>query len=105
MSRHCLLAPIFLSVISLAACAHTQTSAAVPRSVFVVEAPPPGCVKIGEVKGVGGGDQRAIEDALAQAAERGATHIVLGTPDLNVTDGLTTVVDGTLFDCPSAAAE
>lgn len=57
------------------------------------------------MEGVGGGDERAIADAKERAARFGATHMVLGTPDLNVNDGLTTVVDATLFDCPPPGAE
>jgi len=73
--------------------------------VLVVTTRPPYCWKVGSVEGVGGGDERAIADAKERAARFGATHMVLGTPDLNVNDGLTTVVDATLFDCPPPGAE
>ncbi len=72
---------------------------------MVVAVRPPDCNKIGVVEGVGGSDQRAIDDALARAEARGATHVILGTPDLNLSDGMTTVVDATLFDCPPPGAE
>ncbi|MGB8328745.1 MAG: hypothetical protein WCE62_01360 [Polyangiales bacterium] len=60
---------------------------------------------MGFVQGVGGGDERAIADAISRAAQLGATHVILDAPDLNVNDGLTTVVVGTLFDCPPPGAE
>jgi hypothetical protein len=72
---------------------------------LVVGSRPPGCRKLGAVEGVGGGDERAIADALARAAARRATHVILGRPHLNVENGLTTVVDATLFDCPPPGAE
>ncbi len=103
-ARNCLLAGIFVSVVSLGACAHTEATSA-SSSVLVVGARPPNCRKIGVVEGVGGRDETAIQNALAQASKRGATHVVLGTPDLNVNDGMTTVVDATLFDCLPAPAE
>jgi hypothetical protein len=95
---------ILLSATSLAACGHTGAPSA-SGSVLVVPARPPNCRKIGVVEGVGGRDETAIDSALAKASERGATHAVLGTPDLNVTDGMTTVVDAALFDCLPAPAE
>jgi hypothetical protein len=99
-----LLAVIFVSVISLGACAHTEAPSG--RSpVLVVPTRPPNCRKLGVVEGVGGRDETAIDNALAQASERGATHVVLGTPDLNITSGITTVVDATLFDCLPAPAD
>lgn len=98
MARDCLLAGVFVGVISLGACAHTDAPSA--RSpVRVVPTRPPNCRKLGVVEGVGGREETAIDNALAKASERGATHVVLGTPDLNITSGITTVVDATLFDC------
>ncbi|MGB8225107.1 MAG: hypothetical protein WCF10_21150 [Polyangiales bacterium] len=89
---------------SLAACAHTV--AAKPGSaVVVVAVRPPDCNQVGVVEGVGGSDQRAIDDALERAAARGATHVILGTPELNLNNGMTTFVDATLFDCPPSGAE
>jgi hypothetical protein len=89
---------------SLAACAHTIATPPANPAV-VVAARPPDCTKLGVVEGVGGSDQRAIEDALARAAVRGATHVIMGTPELNLNNGMTTFVDATLFDCPPAGAE
>jgi len=102
--RDCLLAGLFVSVGSLGACAHTEATSA-SSSVLIVGGRPPDCRKIGVVEGVGGRDETAIDNALTRAAVRGATHVVLGTPDLNVFDGMTTVVDATLFDCLPAPAE
>jgi hypothetical protein len=73
--------------------------------VLVVGSRPPDCRKLGVVEGVGGGNERATAYALARAAARGATHVILGRPHLNVENGVTTVVDATLFDCPLPGAE
>jgi hypothetical protein len=60
----------------------------------------PRCEKIGVVEGVGGNAQHARNDALEQAAERGATHIVLESAHPDLEDGMTIVVTGTIFACP-----
>lgn len=60
----------------------------------------PRCEKIGSVEGAGGDASHAKADALEQAAERGATHILLDAPYADLQNGLTTIVDGTIFDCP-----
>lgn len=97
MSR-LLVAFFVLSCLVLAACkpASSQTAA----DVRVVNAMPR-CEKIGVVEGVGGNDQRARKDALEQAAERGATHIVLEPAHPDLEDGMTIVVTGRIFRCPS----
>ena len=61
----------------------------------------PRCEKIGVVEGVGGQrSARSQGDALEQAAERGATHIVLEPAHPDLEDGMTIVVTGTIFACP-----
>ena len=60
----------------------------------------PRCEKIGVVEGVGGDAQHARKDALEQAAERGATHIVLESAHPDLEDGMTTIVTGKIFGCP-----
>ncbi|MBW2509417.1 MAG: hypothetical protein JRE81_12350 [Deltaproteobacteria bacterium] len=66
----------------------------------VVVGAKPRCEKIGVVEGAGGDAQHARADAIEQAAERGATHILLGTPYPDLQNGMVTIVDGTLFECP-----
>jgi len=85
------------SCLVLAACkpASSQTAA----DVRVVSAKPR-CEKIGVVEGIGGNAQHARKDALEQAAERGATHIVLEPAHPDLEDGMTTVVTGRIFSCP-----
>jgi hypothetical protein len=61
----------------------------------------PRCEKLGVVEGVGGNAQHAREDALEQAAERGATHILLEPAHLDLEDEMTTIVTGRIFGCPS----
>ncbi len=80
-----------------AACkpASTETAA----DVQVVNAKPR-CEKIGVVEGAGGNGQHARADALEQAAERGATHIMLEPAHPDLEDGMTTIVTGTMFACP-----
>ncbi|MDH3817003.1 MAG: hypothetical protein OES21_00230 [Myxococcales bacterium] len=60
----------------------------------------PRCEKIGVVEGVGGNAQYARKNALEQAAERGATHIVLESAHPDLEDGMTIVVTGKIFGCP-----
>ena len=60
----------------------------------------PRCEKLGVVEGVGGNAEHARKDALDQAAERGATHVVLEPAHPDLEDGMTIVVTGTIFECP-----
>jgi hypothetical protein len=90
---------ILICVLGLAACKHVGATV-LGGTVLVVDAPPAYCKKLGVVQGFGGGARYAVADARTRALERGATHMVLGTPDLDVETGITTVVDATLFDCP-----
>lgn len=99
-----MLAGTIVCAFSLVACAHTDSTSA-RSSVIVAPARPPNCREVGVVRGVGGRDETAIDNALARASELGATHVVLGTPDLNPIDGVTTVVDATLFVCLPAPTE
>lgn len=68
--------------------------------MLVVDAAPLGCRKLGVVRGVGGQARHAIANARERARERGATHMVLGRPEPDIEQGLTTVVEATLFECP-----
>ena len=61
----------------------------------------PRCQKLGVVEGTGGNAERATADALALAAERGATHVRLESAHPDLEDGTTVVVTGTTFECPS----
>jgi len=67
----------------------------------VVVSAKPRCEKLGVVEGVGGNDRAARADALDQAAERGATHVVLEPAHPDLEDGLTIVATATMFACPS----
>ncbi|MGB5375203.1 MAG: hypothetical protein WBN15_15575 [Polyangiales bacterium] len=60
----------------------------------------PRCKKLGVVEGAGGDAAHARKDALEQAAERGATHILLESAHLDLEDEMTTVVTGRIFGCP-----
>jgi hypothetical protein len=86
-----------LTCFALTACkpASTETAA----DVAVVSAKPR-CPKIGVVEGAGGDAEHARADAIEQAAERGATHVLLDTPYSDLQNGMITIVDGTLFECP-----
>ena len=61
----------------------------------------PRCKKLGVVEGVGGNAEHARKDALVQAAERGATHALLEPAHPDLEDGMTIVVTGIIFACPS----
>ena len=90
---------ILVCILFPAACKHVGATD-LRSTVLVVGAPPAYCKKLGVVQGFGGEARYAIADARARALERGATHMMLGTPDLDVETGIVTVVDATLFDCP-----
>ncbi|UCH30083.1 MAG: hypothetical protein JSV06_03390 [Myxococcales bacterium] len=62
----------------------------------------PRCEKIGVVEGVGGSEKRARENALEQAADRGATHVRLDRAHPDLEDGLTFVVTAKMWTCPTA---
>ena len=87
----------FLACFAFVACKPSSTETA--ADVVVVNAKPR-CKKIGVVEGAGGDARHARADAIEQAAERGATHILLGTAYPDLQNGITTIVDGTLFECP-----
>ena len=61
----------------------------------------PRCKKLGVVEGVGGNADSARADALERAAERGATHVRLEPAHPDLEDGMTILVTGTVFVCPS----
>jgi len=71
----------------------------------VVVSRAPRCKEIGVVSGEGGGAESAMAEAKKRAAEKGATHAVFEKPELDIDDGVTTVVDATLFDCPPPGSE
>lgn len=83
---------------SAPACKPTSTETAVDVRIVNTK---PRCEKLGVVEGVGGNAQHAREDALDQAAERGATHILLESAHPDLEDGMTTIVTGKIFGCPS----
>lgn len=74
----------------------TETAADV-----VIVSEKPRCQKLGVVEGAGGDAEHAKADALEQAAARGATHVLLDTEHPDLQNGLVTIVDGTIFACPS----
>ena len=74
------------------------------RDIVLVHAKPR-CEKLGVVEGVGGNAEHAKVDALEQAAERGATHAWLEPAHPDLEDGMTIVVTGTIFACPSPDQE
>ena len=80
-----------------AACAPTSSETTSSMKVVQKE---PRCEKIGVVEGAGGNDSAARADALKQAAERGATHILLEPARPDLEDGMTMVVNATLYRCP-----
>lgn len=80
-------------------CAH-QPSVEPGKTVIVADAVPYYCEKLGVIQGVGGSAAYAMANAKERAIERGATHVVLGQPHLDIDQGLVTVVEATLFDCP-----
>lgn len=68
--------------------------------MLVVSSVPRVCKKLGIVRGVGGSARFAIADAKGRAFQRGATHVVLGPPELDVEQHLVTIVEATPFECP-----
>ena len=83
----------------MAACTPaTPTNSA--RDIVLVNSEPR-CKKLGAVEGVGGNADSAKEDALDRARERGATHARLEPAHPDLEDGMTIVVTGTIFACPS----
>jgi hypothetical protein len=77
-----------------------KPSAAVTAADVVIVDAKPRCQKIGSVEGAGGNAQHARADALDQAAERGATHVLLEPAHPDLEDGMTTIVTATMFVCP-----
>ena len=65
----------------------------------------PRCKQIGVVHGEGGAADSAIAEAQRRASEKGATHMILQKPELDIDDDLTTVVEGTIFECPPPGSE
>ncbi|MDH3727764.1 MAG: hypothetical protein OER77_09545 [Myxococcales bacterium] len=75
------------------------TSRETTASIKVVHKEPR-CQKIGVVEGAGGNDRTARADAFEQAAERGATHIMLEPAQPDLEDGMTMIVTAKLYRCP-----
>ncbi len=75
------------------------TSTETTSSIKVVQKEPR-CQKIGVVEGAGGNDRTARADAFEQAAERGATHILLEPAQPDLEDGMTMIVVAKLYRCP-----
>ena len=96
---HCVVLGILCFCLS--ACAH----AVEPVSDVVLIKRAPRCKEIGVVDGEGGGAEAAIAEAKRRASETSATHMVLENPELDLDDDLTTVVRGTLFECPPPGSE
>ncbi len=80
-----------------AACKPTSTETT--SSIKVVHKEPR-CERIGVVEGAGGNDRAARADAFEQAAERGATHIMLQPPHPDLEDGMTMIVTAKIYRCP-----
>jgi hypothetical protein len=81
----------------LLACGPASTE---PTSSIKVIHKEPRCKKIGVVEGAGGNDRAARADAFEQAAERGATHIILESPHPDLEDGMTIVATARIYRCP-----
>ena len=97
-------AAILLASICFAFAACTPSSSKTAADLRVVNAEPR-CNELGVVEGVGGNAEHARNDALEQAAERGATHIVLESAHPDLEDGMTMVVTGKIYGCPSPDEE
>jgi len=89
---------VFSACSTLVGCKPESTETA--ADVQVVDAKPR-CEKLGVIEGAGGNAEHARQDALEQAAERGATHILLESAHPDLEDGMTMIVTGTIFACPS----
>ncbi|MCZ6805410.1 MAG: hypothetical protein O7F08_00535 [Deltaproteobacteria bacterium] len=87
----------------LSACQHAGS--AEPTTSVVLVSREPRCKKIGVVHGEGGAADSAIAEAQRRASEKGATHMILQKPELDIDDDLTTVVEGTIFECPPPGSE
>ena len=96
------------------ACATPSLSQGGSHVVPITAAPGPECQNLGVVIGQGGGSfgggwisnnqltEYAMNDALSQAAERGATHLEISPPQLGGGGGTTTTATetGIAFKCP-----
>lgn len=87
----------FLVCWILAACTPTGTE---PTSSIKVVGKQPRCEKLGFLEGVAGNDRAARADALEQAAERGATHIMLEPAHPDLEDGMSMIVTARIYRCP-----
>lgn len=92
----------FIACCAIAACKPASTETAADVRVVRAE---PRCAEIGVVEGVGGNEKAAWADALEQAAERGATHARLDRPHPDLEDGMTMVVTGKIYRCPTPEEE
>ncbi len=81
-------------------CIRTGDSGSARGAVYVGEKPE-GCKKLGAVEGEGGSYRYAAESARKRATERGATHVLLKEPELDIDERQVTVVRGVIFKCPS----
>ncbi|MGB5268430.1 MAG: hypothetical protein WBN30_17690 [Polyangiales bacterium] len=88
---------LVLACCAVAACKPSSTETAADVRIVNTK---PRCEKLGVVEGAGGDAAHARKDALEQAAERGATHILLESAHLDLEDEMTTVVTGRIFGCP-----
>ena len=82
---------------AVAACKPTSTETAADVQIVNTK---PRCAKLGVVEGAGGDATHARKDALEQAAERGATHILLESAHPDLEDGMTMIVTGRIYGCP-----
>ena len=90
---------LVLVCFAFAACKPLSSETAADVRVVNAE---PRCKKLGVVEGVGGNAEHARKDALVQAAERGATHVLLESAHPDLEDGMTMVVTGEIYGCPSS---
>ncbi len=109
--------PLLLVAVGVAvsACKSSLTDAG--RSVTPISVVPGACEEVGTVVGQGGGtindpyfshkklQDHARRDARNKAAKLGATHILLGEPEVGSDEGVTRsfVVSGTAYRCPVKA--
>ncbi len=89
--------PLVLVCFAFAACKPSSSETAADVRVVNAE---PRCKKLGVVEGAGGSAEHARKDALEQAAERGATHVLLQPAHPDLEDGMTMVVTGKIYGCP-----
>jgi hypothetical protein len=86
----------------LAAVSTVRTGAEDTPSPQVVSAVPKDCKDLGEVSGKMGTEQKAQDQAVRDARDLGATHLVVA--NIYRCSGYDVCYEGKAYRCPSAAA-